>query len=219
MTLTQAIAAHMDDVAFLPEVVGEGPEDRAQAEFLGALAVLMGQVHGLSRVTTQDAFEAGVERLATGRFLAELGELFQHPGATRVLTAARVAQLAPARKVGDGPAVELLEDLQERMHLVAAAPGGERLGAGGSAKGVAKVVVALLGLTMVGLNGAGWSSWAPGLFWTMGRRGLLEAATASGMTWEQVADATVTARDQRLAAEPFSQEASDRAATLLGLVG
>ena len=156
------------------------------------------------------------------RSIAAEGRSFNPPfasGNLRYGDSDRLVQLGPARKLGGGPAAELLEDLQERMHLVAAAPGGERLGAGDSAKGVAQVVVALLGLTMVGLEAAGWAGWAPGLFWTMGRRGLLDAAGAAGMTWEQVADATVTARDRRLAAEPFSQGASVRAATLLGLAG
>ncbi len=178
-----------------------------------------GRVEALARFVTQDAFEAGVDSLATAQFMAEMEAIFADPAFPDLVRLAQVAALSPTAGVDDA-ADGLLEDLLEYSGKASRLPAGDQANPrASSVHGMARLLVAVTGLALAARGRDRWASWMPGMLWHEGRRGVLELAAARGIGWAQVAVGAVTQRDAMLRAKPFDRAASDRAAKLLGLDG
>lgn len=195
-------------------------------------AAVLAITEPLRRAATQDEFDTVFEAVATREFLTRVIRIISEPAMDEELRAARARALGPRPLPRRPLPSELQQDLLERLRLIGNALGappsttvsGEELrralpalGTWRGAQDLAHLFAATLALTVACHDREPWRDWMVGMLWNLGARAAMEVACAAGMTWEQAADALVTSRDARLAAQPFDQAASDAALRQLGL--
>ncbi|HSM93120.1 MAG TPA: hypothetical protein VLT47_09545 [Anaeromyxobacteraceae bacterium] len=212
-----AIASRVEEFAYLSGAFEDEGHDSHDAAFRARLVMAIGRVEALSRLGSQDAFEAGIDWLSTPQFLGELEQVFSDPAFPELARAVQVSELRP-QPLADAHAQEMLDDLLEYSERAARLPAGDVTEPQASyVHGLARLLVAVMALSLAAHGRERWSSWMVGMLWHEGRRGVLEMAATRGIGWAQVADGARTSRDERCSAQPFDQAASDDALKLLGL--
>lgn len=191
------------------------------AEARAKILSTIGRVDALRLARSQDEFEAAFDLLASTRFFLEFDRLVSDENVLALLRKEEACELAGhAAVVKDLRAAEFGEDLAERYSLFL----GLLKKADPSGKPTREVFEALaawaaaeVGVLLAAYAPDQWAEWMPGMLWNFGRRALVDVARVAGVGWAEAIDGLTTSRDQRLAAQPFDESASDEAATLLGL--
>lgn len=199
---------------------------RLQARFW---KTIYGATEPLRRAETEEALAASFEAVASREMVVELGSIFSDPAFEELRREARVRALSP-RRPQDSRALELRDDLLERLTLILDAAGTpprpltkaeekkatKALLRWPGTDDVARVFTAALGLAIAAFGDECWQPWAVGFLWVQGERATTRIAGSLGLPPDEILK-VVTARDRRLAAMPFDAAKSDEACRMLGL--